>query len=315
MTDYDCIEEKINKLASFTKKIRHTVTGHKIMVDAELLATNLEAKADWIIGNVRAKEWVNDSCGNGWFNSYYDNNGNQVEGEFENNVRMMLTGQVFAIMSKVATQEQMEAICKSAKKYLYNKEVGGYRINTNFFEEKYDMGRMFGFAYGEKENGAVFSHMTVMYANALYKNGFIREGYEALQTLADTAMHFSHSYMYPGIPEYFNAQGRGMYAYLTGAASWYMLTVITEVFGVKGEMGVLTIRPKLVAEQFDRDGNADIQLTFAGKKVKVCIHNPEKKDFGQYKIENADQTGAIRVTRETLLESKDEIYEIHVNLI
>lgn len=50
------------------------------------------------------------------------------------------------------------------------------------------MGRMFGFAYGEKENGAVFSHMTVMYANALYKRGYVEEGYKALQTLADTAL-------------------------------------------------------------------------------------------------------------------------------
>ena len=83
------------------------------------------------------------------------------------------------------------------------------------------MGRMFGFAYGEKENGAVFSHMAVMYANALYQNGFVREGYEALQTLADTALDFEVSVMYPGIPEYFNSQGRGMYAYLTGAA-WHL---------------------------------------------------------------------------------------------
>ena len=38
---------------------------------------------------------------------------------------------------------------------------------------------MFGFAYGEKENGAVFSHMTVMFANALYRRGFAKEGWKA----------------------------------------------------------------------------------------------------------------------------------------
>mgnify|MGYP000411723003 CR=1 FL=1 len=47
---------------------------------------------------------------------------------------------------------------------------------------------MFGFAYGEKENGAVFSHMTVMYANALYQRGFAKEGAKALDTLLNTAM-------------------------------------------------------------------------------------------------------------------------------
>ena len=42
---------------------------------------------------------------------------------------------------------------------------------------------MFGFAYGEKENGAVFSHMAVMFANALYKRGFVKEGHRALDAL------------------------------------------------------------------------------------------------------------------------------------
>ena len=93
---------------------------------------------------------------------------------------MMLTGQVFSIMGNVADDVQVKSITESADKYLYKKDIGGYRLNTDFKEEKFDLGRMFGFAYGEKENGAVFSHMTVMYANALYQRGFVREGYKAL---------------------------------------------------------------------------------------------------------------------------------------
>ncbi|MFR8427334.1 MAG: hypothetical protein ACLVCH_06935 [Roseburia inulinivorans] len=72
-------------------------------------------------------------------------------------------------------KNRVQAVCESADTYLYDKDAGGYRLNTNFHENKFDLGRMFGFAYGEKENGAVFSHMTVMYANALYQRGFIRK--------------------------------------------------------------------------------------------------------------------------------------------
>ena len=154
--------------------------------------------------------------------------------------------------SGTATEEQIQAICRSADAYLYDRKAGGYRLNTDFKEEKFDLGRMFGFAYGEKENGAVFSHMAVMYANALYKTGHAKEGYKVLQTLLDTAMDFERSKMYPGIPEYFDNQGRGLYAYLTGAASWYMLTMITEVFGVKGQLGDMVIAPALMPEQYDR---------------------------------------------------------------
>ena len=67
--------------------------------------------------------------------------------------------------------------------------------------------------------------MTVMYANALYQRGFVKEGYKALSTLLATAMDFKTSRIYPGVPEYFDADGRGMYHYLTGAASWFMLTI------------------------------------------------------------------------------------------
>ncbi len=295
---YSSIDKKVEVLVKYGKECRHTVAGDKKAVDIEWLASKLEEKANWMSENIQKNEWVTDGEGNGWFNSYYDNHCNAVEGVFSNEVRMILTGQVFAVMSKTATKDQMKSICESARKYLYDASVGGYRINTNFHEEKYDFGRMFGFAYGEKENGAVFSHMTVMYANALYQNGFVKEGHEALQTLADTALNFEISKIYPGIPEYFNAKGRGMYHYLTGAASWYMLTVITEVFGVRGDMNSLVLEPKLVKEQFDKDGNAGIKLVFAEKEIEVRYNNASGKDYGEYSIESAAIDGNTALTVE-----------------
>lgn len=242
---------------------------------------------------------------------------------------MMLTGQVFAIMSGTADDGQVQAITRSADRYLYRKEIGGYRLNTDFHELKFDMGRMFGFAYGEKENGAVFSHMTVMYANALYRRGFVREGYKALQTLADTALDFQTSKIYPGIPEYFNGEGRGVYHYLTGAASWYMMTVITEAFGVRGERGDLVICPKLVREQFSETGTAAITLPFAGKEICVTFANVAGKDYGQYQAKKAylttpEQTqmqrlsvadGKVVLEREELLRLPEQGNKIIVELM
>ena len=280
---YPDIPAKTTILERYTRRCIHNVSGRTVRVSFQELADNLEIKADWLMEHIRRQEWISDGE-NGWFNSYYDNHGRQVEGvQPDGSVRMMLTGQVFAIMSGTATDTQVEAVARSADRYLYKKEAGGYRLNTDFHELKFDMGRMFGFAYGEKENGAVFSHMTVMYANALYRRGFVREGYRALQSLADTALDFQTSRIFPGIPEYFNADGRGMYHYLTGAASWYMLTVITEMFGVHGEGGDLVITPKLVREQFDERGEAAIDFSFAGKQFHAVIVNPAGKDFGAYR--------------------------------
>ena len=280
---YEDISHKTAVLERYARRCIHEVSGQTITVSLAALAENLEGKARWLMEHIRRQEWIRDGE-SGWFNSYYDNHGRPVEGvQPDGGVRMMLTGQVFAIMSGTATEEQTKAIARSADRYLYQEEIGGYRLNTDFHELKMDMGRMFGFAYGEKENGAVFSHMTVMYANALYRRGFVREGYKALQTLADTAMDFQTSKIYPGIPEYFNGEGRGMYHYLTGAASWYMLTVITQAFGVRGEGGDLVIEPKLVREQFDSNGEAAIDFSFASKRFRAVIVNPAGKDFGEYR--------------------------------
>lgn len=306
------ISKKKELLAAYTAKCRHQVSGRKVQMDALLLADCLEEKADWMMQQIRENEWITDVNGDGWFNSYYDNHGNAVEGIFEHEVRMMLTGQVFAVMSKTADAAQTKAICNSADRYLYRREVGGYRLNTNFHEEKYDMGRMFGFAYGEKENGAVFSHMTVMYANALYQNGFVEEGHKALQTLADTALDFNTSHIYPGIPEYFNAKGRGLYHYLTGAASWYMLTMVTQVFGVRGEYGSLLLEPKLKKDQFDENGVASIKLEFAGKTLVVEYQNKDGKEYGSYEAAKAvldGQTEVMSVDSKLIL-SRDLLEEL-----
>lgn len=120
----------------------------------------------------------------GWYNSYYDNHGEAVEGFHHEQVRMMLTGQVFSIMGNVATDAQIRKIVKSADHYLYRKEIGGYRLNTDFQELKFDMGRMFGFRLWQKKKTVLFSLIWQLCMQMPY----IRE---ALQKKAWKALRFS----------------------------------------------------------------------------------------------------------------------------
>ncbi len=321
---YDDIQKKQEILADYCSRCQHAISGRRASFSLSALAAGLTQKARWLMNHIRNQEWLEMEGEEGWFNSYYDNLGRPVEGMHNGQVRMMLTGQVFAIMSGTAENAHIQKIVKSANHYLYQKEIGGYRLNTDFQELKFDMGRMFGFAYGEKENGAVFSHMAVMYANALYRRGFVREGWKALKTLADTALNFDVSHIYPGIPEYFRSDGRGMYHYLTGAASWYMMTMITEAFGVRGEAGNLVLRPKLLVEQFDAQGTASIAVPFAGKHFTITYKNASGKDFGAYALASAvcgqtelaicEQSFAV-FPRDMLDALPDGAYEITVKII
>ena len=188
---------------------------------------------------------------------------------------------------------------------------------------------MFGFAYGEKENGAVFSHMAVMFANALYKRGFVKEGHRALNALYRQSVHFETSRIYPGIPEYFNSRGKGMYHYLTGAASWYMLTVITEMFGAKGCAGNLMLEPKLERQQFDLDERAELFFSFAGQSLHLVYENKEHKEYGAYRPgtiridgELWDYSGGEKETRSVCIDRErlkqldfDVTHEILVELV
>ncbi|MDP2921833.1 MAG: cellobiose phosphorylase [Candidatus Omnitrophota bacterium] len=269
------------ELASLLEKINYK----KETID------ELRQKANAMAERIRRDEWIKVNSGYSFFNGYYDDLGRRVEGDHKNGVRMTLTGQVFPIMSGVATNEQVIEIYKSAKKFLWDKKLKGFRLNTDFKEIQPELGRAFGFVYGEKENGAFFSHMNVMFAYALYKRGFVKEGFEVINSIYNMCLNASVSKIYPGIPEYFNSEGRGMYSYLTGSASWLVLTMLTQVFGVRGDMGGLIIDPKLVKAQFGRTGKVSVNTSFAGKDIRVTYFNPEKLDFGEYKIGNISING------------------------
>ncbi|MEW6402055.1 MAG: cellobiose phosphorylase [Chloroflexota bacterium] len=289
--DLHSVTEKKARLEQYFEATCHVLSGKKTRVPLGDLAADLLRKADWLTQHIRENEWVKVTDEVGWFNGYYDDDGQPVEGMRASGPRMTLTGQVFTLMCGIASDEQAGSIVRAVDKYLYDEILGGYRLNTNFDALLLNLGRAFGFAYGHKENGAMFNHMTVMYANALYKRGLVREGWRVLEGIYRQSRNFECSRMYPGIPEYFNERGRGMYTYLTGSASWYLLTMLNEVYGVKGELGDLVLEPKLTASQFDANAEARVITLFAGKEIEIIFENPQRLDFGEYAIERATLNG------------------------
>ena len=162
--------------------------------------------------------------------------------------------------------------------------------------------------------------MNVMFAYAFYKRRFAKEGFEVINSIYNMCLNTSVSRIYPGIPEYFNADGRGMYNYLTGSASWLIFTMLTQSFGVRGEMGGLVIEPKLVKEQFGKSGEVSVNAGFAGKRIRVNYYNPDKLDYGEYKIGNISINGTpvngIPIKRELFLKlASRPANSIDVNIV
>ncbi|MBF0511028.1 MAG: cellobiose phosphorylase [Candidatus Omnitrophica bacterium] len=287
--NYDDHQEKHSHLfGKYFHSVQPALSGETIEVPIKDVVRDLRSKGHWIFGHIRSQEKIQVKEGLKtfeWFNGYYDNQAKPIEGCKENGVRMTLTGQVFSVMSGMAQDEEVIKIIASVDHFLKDKKMGGLRLNTDFGVDHYlDLGRAFGFAYGTKENGAFFSHMNVMYAAALYQRGFARQGFEVLQSIYRMAIDGDKSKIYPGVPEYFDSQGRGMYHYLTGSASWLVLTQLCQAFGVRGFRGDLLLEPQLVKEEFDEEGKACVSCQFAGKRLTVEYSNPQKLDAGKYSI-------------------------------
>jgi cellobiose phosphorylase len=290
-------EADAERLQNYCNSVLGPVSGRILRISCGNLSGFLKEKGERLLERIRQQEWHETQGGEGWFNSYYDNDGQALDRADAEDPMMMLTGQVFTVASGAATKEQIEKITRAADHRLYDKGCGGYRLNTDFGEVRMNMGRMFGFAYGEKENGAVFSHMAVMYGNALYRRGFGREGFRALGSLMYAAGDFPVSQMYPGLPEYFGRGGKGLYQYLTGAASWYLMTVLTQMYGVRGDGGDLVLHPQLMEKQFDSEGKNCIDFRFAGRSLRLEIRNDNCVTYEEAQIRKALLAGeALEIT-------------------
>ncbi|MFA5471026.1 MAG: hypothetical protein WC219_03180 [Acholeplasmataceae bacterium] len=212
------------------------------------------------------------------YQSYYDKTGKLLDDEHS----LALTGQAMALLSNTPSQDQAKKIAKYTKSKLFNPNIGGYHLNTDYKKVLTNMGRAFGFAYNHKENGAIFSHMVMMYAYGLYAYNLVDEAREAVFTLLKQAQK-DESQVLVGIPEYFSEKGHGKYSYLTGSASWLLLLLRKQTFGLDFNLGKLTLNPKLKKEDFI-DQKASIVTNVFNKTIKITYHNQKNLDYGQYQI-------------------------------
>ncbi len=286
--DYNDYKAKQRLLAEYFDRITNTA-GARVEVKLDLLVSDLERKSLHMSKWLSGKEWLKE----GFFNGYYDDLARRVEGKRgADPLRMMLTSQVFAIMSGVATPAQVGLVWSSVKKYLFDKKLGGFRLNTDLKKPYLELGRAFGFAYGDKENGGFFSHMNVMLANALYKRGAVREGKQVLDSLFKMATA-DQAGIGPLLPEYFNSRGKGLYLYLTGSASWYIYTLFEEILGIKFDLGDIFLEPKLLKGDFSGK-RIEAEFSLGNKRIKLVylLKSLPRKD-NQLIIKNAQLDGKV----------------------
>nr|WP_320665379.1 hypothetical protein [Paracholeplasma sp.] len=276
----------------------HDFTDNKVSIDKEILASELTKKATLVLKQINKYAFMPE----GGLQSYIDNDGNFLD----SSSTLSLTGQTMALLNQTLSKTQAKKVSNVTKKHLFDRMIGGYRLNSNYQDVKMNMGRAYGFAYGTKENGAVFSHMSLMYAYGLYQYNFIKQGREAYQTLVNQAFK-DKSVVCLGIPEYFNNEGIGKYLYLTGSATWLLKLLRTEVFGIELSFGTLRLNPKLSKDDFI-DSIAVIKTYVHNKPLQVTYHNPKKLEYGDYRIASIQMNGKEVINEFQSIEGDLEVY-------
>jgi cellobiose phosphorylase len=125
----------------------------------------------------------------------------------------------------------------------------------------------------------------------------------------------------PVLPEYFNAEGRGLYAYLTGSASWFIHTLLGEVLGIRFSFGDLVLEPKLLPDDFSGKKEIRVSLKSQGGMLRFVFVREKGGDekgpcavtrvlAGNHSLPGT--AGEYRVRQKDLLRAAEEGLEIRI---
>ena len=267
--DYSSAEAKQNLLNVYFDIVRFNVKGERTSVNIENLILDLDAKSNHISELISDQEWIVIDSERGYFNGHYDNLGEAVDGQKETGIQMDLTTQVMSIMHGIASEEQILKILNAAGDFLQDDKSKGYRLCKPFKNLDLNLGRLTGFVYGYKEHGSKWMQQNIMLAYGLFTQNFSSPALDVIQDVYQLSTNSGVSKIFPGVPSYFEPGDRGAYAYLSGSSAWLILTLTTQLFGVRGENGNLCLDPKLNFTHFDFENKTSIQLTFRNKVIQV----------------------------------------------
>lgn len=282
--NYNSPEAKRAHLKNYFESIEHTVSGKKTSLLIDEVVTDLEAKSLHISNHILKNEIVLTKDGDRFFNGHYDNIENRLGGEKKDGIMMDLTSQVIPIICNISNKEMSAEVYESIKKILKDEGSPGIRLTSEFKNIDLNVGRITGFVYGQKEHGSKWIQQNIMLAYGLYKQNLVTQGNEIMQEVYTIANNTQTAKIFPGIPSYFDNQNRGAYAYLTGSSSWFLLTLITQIYGIKGKYGALFIEPKLSTDYFNEEGVSEISTIFSGRNINVVFINKNRLDYDSYLI-------------------------------
>ncbi|HHW90147.1 MAG TPA: glycosyl transferase [Clostridiales bacterium] len=213
----------------------------------------------------------------------------------------------WSILSQTATEDQIKTMLDPIKKYLMTE--AGLKLNTLADLERLAYGTASGHYFpGDRENGGVFKHATMMATCAMLQAAkqvkseeLANELTELCEYMLDRVLPYKtlkNPFVLKGNPrfctQYNNSQtNENVGPIVSGTASWLTLTLF-EMFGLNVTTEGIELNPMLLKSM----DNADITLKIRGCQFDITIKKSKKgfcrvSDATIIKLNGKEHKGAI----------------------
>ncbi len=227
---------------------------HKALLELSDIARELNLITDnekYLDIAEKTKIHINKNAWDGeWYIRAFDDNGATIGSQKNEDGKLFLNTQTWAVMSKVALKERALQCMNSVREHLVT-EYGIKLLNPPYRRYHPELGGLTTFIPGLKENGSIFCHTNPWAEIAeciLGRGDFAYEYYKKIAptTKNDIAeIHEAEPYIYSQMitgndhPKYGTAKN----SWLTGTAAWTMKAATDWILGIRPEFHGLIIDP------------------------------------------------------------------------
>lgn len=189
--------------------------------------------------------------------------------------RIFLNPQSWAILAKTSTDDQRESMIKAVEEQLET-PYGVMMLAPGYTAMRDDVGRVTQKHPGSGENGSIYNHAAIFYIYSLYTVQDSERAYRLIRQMItgpDEADYIQRGQLPVFIPNYYRGAyyqfprtaGRSSQLFNTGTVSWVYRSLVDGLFGLKGDHQGLRVEPQLPADW----SQAKVKRQFRGATFDV----------------------------------------------
>ncbi len=228
------------------------------------------------------KEALNRHAWDGeWYVRCFDDNGRPIGSSSNEQGKIFLNAQSWAMISGIADEERTTKCIHSADELLSTR-MGYLLLAPTFMKPDDHIGRISCLEPGICENGTVYSHVNAWMVMGLLRAGMPDKAYETFRRITpgyptegeDDPKQKMPPYIYANGyfgPDHRNNKFQMEFTWITGSVAWYYNVLSREMLGIQPDYGGLRIDPRLPSHW----DHCSALRKFRGKNFQITMERSE----------------------------------------